>query len=205
MAEPYAVVQCCERVEAALGDGDPSALRRRLRELSDLLASDALTDPAFDAVREQAADLADRAAAHDRTDAETDLDGDVLSAGFRRDVRALTHRACRCYLRAAAVDPDALPDLEGQNPEAAAAAVEEFADDSDRLAAETAIWAARAEALAAERSSALDALQQVTEAVAELEQDRWSPDLDRIVEHEREAQEQYEELEELADQLRDDG
>jgi hypothetical protein len=205
MTEPYAVVQCCERVEAALDDGDPGALRRRLRELSDLLAGDALTDPAFDEVREQAADLADRAAAHDRTAADTDLDEAVLSATLQRDMRALTHRTCRCYLRVAEVDPDALPDLEGRDPEAVAAAVEELAEDGDRLEAERAIWAARAAALAAERSSALDALQRVTEAVAELDQDRWSPDLDRIVEQEREAQEQYEELQELADQLKDDG
>lgn len=204
MREAYTAVQVCERVEDAVDEEDPAALHQRLRELADLLASDSLSDPAFDAVREEAADLADRAAAHDRTAADIDLDGDVLSTGFRRDVRALTHRVCRCYLRVAEVDPETLPDLDGLDPEAAAAAVEEFAADSDRLEAETAIWAARAEALAAERSSALDALQRITEAVAELDRDRWSPDFDRIVEQRREAQEQYEELQELADQLKDD-
>jgi len=203
MGKPYAVVQCCERVEAALRDSDLNALRRRLRELADLLAGDALTDPAFDMVREQAADLADRAVTSDRIAADTDLDDDTISATFQRDVRALTHRTCRCYLRVAEIDPNALPDFKEKDPEVAASAVEEFIDGSDRLEAERVIWAARAEALAAERSSVLDSLQQVMEAVANLEQDRWSPDLDRIIEQEREAQEQYEELQELADQLKD--
>lgn len=203
MTEPYAAVQCCERVEAAVSDGDPATLRHRLRELADLLAADELGDPAFDEVRDDATGLAERAADHDRTATDLDLGGDALPDEFRREVTALTHRVCRCYLRAAEVPPESLPAFDGDDPDAAAAAVERLADDHAELEAETAIWAARAKALATERTAALDALERIADAVAEVEQG-WSPDLESMVAEEQEAQRRFEELEERAERLRDE-
>lgn len=203
MTEPYAVVQCCERVEAAVSDGDPATLRRRLRELADLLAADELGDPAFGEVRDDATSLAERATDHDRTATDLDLGGAALPDEFRREVTTLTHRVCRCYLRVAEVPADSLPAFDGEDPDAAAAAVEQLADDHAELDAETAIWAARAKALATERTAALDALERVADAVAEVERG-WSPDLESMVEDERAAQRRFEALEEKADQLHDE-
>lgn len=191
MTQPYAAVQVCERVEAALDDEDLGTLRRRLRELADLLESDTLDDPAFDAVRERARDLADRADEVGRTadDIDIDIDGAAaLPASFEEDVATLTHRVCRCYLRVAEVDPDALPDLD-QDPDDVTAAVEAVAEQQSGLEAQTVLWAALAKSKAAERDAANETLEEVLDAVAELDTDR------SRLERSREALQEVEEIE----------
>lgn len=207
----YAAVQCCERVTDATTDGDLSATRRRLRELADLLATDELSEPAFDDVRADAAALADRVADHDRTAEDLALDSEAaFPASLRREVEALAHRVCRCYLRAADIDPASLPDGTAGDADELIAAIETAADQRDELEATTVLWAARAKALAAERTAAQEALEDVMEAVAELDTDRSRLEASReamedAMEREREAEERAGRIDELARSLGEDG
>jgi hypothetical protein len=206
MTQPYAAVQVCERAEAALDEEDLGTLRRRLRELADLLESDVLDDPAFDAVRDRARELAGRADEVGRTADDIDIDGvAALPADFEEEVATLTHRVCRCYLRVAEIDPDALPDLD-QDPDDVTAAVEAIAQQQSELETQTVLWAARAKSMAAERDAAAEALEEVLEAVSELDTDRSRLEASRearddLVEREREARKRRERIEERARNL----
>lgn len=207
VTDPYAAVQCCERVTDATADGDLSAARRRLRELADLLAGDELAEPAFDDVRADAAALADRVAEHARTAEDLALESAAaFPASLREEVNALAHRVCRCYLRAADIDPTSLPDATAGDTDELVAAIEAAAEQRDELEATTVLWAARAKALAAERTAAQEALEGVMDAVAELDTDRSRLEASRealkeAAEREREARERRKRIEERSRQL----
>lgn len=189
MTDLYAAVQCCERVTDATADSDLPATRRRLRELADLLAGDELAEPAFDDVRTDAAALADRVAEHARTAEDLALESEAaFPASLQQEVDALAHRVCRCYLRAADIDPEALPDLD-QDPDDVAAAVETVAEQQAELEAQTVLWAALAKSKAAERDATNETLEEVLDAVAELDTDR------SALERSREALQEAEEIE----------
>lgn len=202
MNDPYAVVQCCERLQEAATEAKPSALRHRLQELSDLLKASDVNDPAFSEIRETVSDLAGQAEEIEQLAAEQTLDtAEVVPDSFQRQTTALSQRVCQCYLRAAEIDPDTLPDVD---VDATTDAIEEFATEQARLEAETAIWAARAKSVAEERNSALNALNEIAEKMSELDVERrWSPDWEKVVEKERESQRRKEEIEENLRQLRE--
>jgi len=168
-----------------------------------LLEADAIDDPAFNEIRETAGDLATRAEEIEHLAAEESLDpGAAIPEAFQQETIALSQRVCQCYLRAAEIDSAALPE---SGAEGAAEAVEELAAEQDQLEAETVMWAARAKAIAAERDSAVDALEQIVDKLDELDTERrWSPDWETAVEQEREHRRRKKELDEKLERLQED-
>jgi outer membrane protein assembly factor BamB len=103
MSDPYVADQVCDRLDDAVRAADPSACRRRLVELPDLLATAAMDDPALEVIRDDIETLVDRVVEWEATaDDTSDLDAAAeLPRPLERELRAITHRVSRLYLRQA--------------------------------------------------------------------------------------------------------
>lgn len=196
MTDSSAVSHHAERVAVAAGAGDVTSVQEHLRILSEL-SPDGMGDTEFDAVRGDAADLADRLDDHEGTGLPEPLEAEAW---------AVAGRACRCCLAADGVDAGALPAVEAVAEEGAAAA-EGLAERHAELAAETVVLGVYAETTAAERTAALTALRTVMETMTEAPtESEWLEnvsDLEAAAEQERRSSERKQELDETLAALRE--
>lgn len=152
MTDPYTVILCCERVEDAVSEGDPSALRHRLRELADVLASDHLDDPVYEELESDVTEIAALATDREAVGVKLTTDESGIPEELAQEVNALTHRVARCYLRSVSSESDTT--IESSAGERSVTHETRASEKQADEGTESTSWMSRANALTDEQSSA---------------------------------------------------
>lgn len=203
MSALYTVIKYRERIELALGQDDVQALRAALRELSDFAAS----EPVCNELQGHTDRLASCASqTNQRGSSVTNKDTGALTEEFCESARELTHQVCRCYLRTADLDPDKIPTVPGTDIQKTVGDIETALARRSEADQEMLLWAVRAKAALTHQTATPEVVEELVDAVSELDTDRSHLEasrkaLNKAIEREQETNEQAAQIDDLADEL----
>lgn len=200
----YQTIDCCERLLAAIADGNPSAFHTQLQDLIDFLKSDEHVNQNFKQLHDAAKELATQAEEipRDTSDKSTEHEEDIPDP-VKQQAVVLSEGVCQCYLRSAGIDPDPLP---GFDTESVTETIENFENKFDHVDTETFLWVVKAKSIVAQREPTDDVIDQLLEELDRLDTDRSKLEasrdgLEKAMERERKSNERAKRIDEKARNL----